>query len=75
MVPKTHRFTVDDQVMLHLLGLRTQLVIPGDASIKRVAGIGLARPLGSQLRTCVLDSFEQRRHCPQQGIQAVAIAP
>ena len=33
MVPKAHCLTVDDQVMLHPLGLRTQLVILRDAGV------------------------------------------
>ena len=44
MVPKTHRLTVDDQVVLHPLGLSTQLVILRDAGIERLAGIGFAIP-------------------------------
>jgi hypothetical protein len=75
MVPKAHRFTVDDQVMLHLLGLRAQPVILGDAGIEPMAHTGVAHFVSPQVGDAVLDGLAQRRHFTQQGIQAVAVTP
>ena len=75
MVPKTHRLTVDNQVMLHPLGLSTQLVILRDAGIERLAGVGVAHPGLLPLGDGRLDGLTQRRHVTQQHIQTVAVTP
>src|SRR5262245_24019809 len=73
MVPKTHRFTVDDEVMLHPLGLSTQLVILRDAGIEHLAGVGGAYPGLLPLGDDRLDGLTQRRHVTEQHIQMVAV--
>jgi hypothetical protein len=75
MAPKTHRFTVDDQVMLDLLRLCAQLVIPGDTGVECLAGNGIAPAVLALLPNSRLDGLAQCRHYTQQGIQTVAVTP
>jgi hypothetical protein len=56
MVPKAHSFPVDDQVMLHLLRLGSQLIILCDGDIKRSARVGVA----SAARTLAIEGFLNR---------------
>jgi hypothetical protein len=75
MVPKAHRFAVDDQIVLHLLSLGLQPVVLRDASIERLASVGIAPLALLQLSDGMLDGGPEGRHFTQQGTQSVAITP
>ncbi len=73
MVPKAHRLTVNNQVMLHLLGLGAQPIILRNADIELGARFGVTHLVLAQGGDGVLDSLASCCHFTQQGIQAVAI--
>ena len=75
MVPKAHRLTVDDQVMLYPLGLGAQLIILCDAGIEHLARLGVVHLVLLQLSDGRFDGLAQRRHCTQQSIQTIAVTP
>ena len=75
VVPKTHRLAVDDEVMLHSLGLSTQLVILHDVGSERLAGYSITQPVLPQLSQGGLDGLTQRCHIAQQRSQSVTITP
>lgn len=65
MIPKTHGFTVDNQIVLHSLGLSAKLVIAADVGVERVTGVGIADFAPPQSRHGRLDGLPQRGHVAQ----------
>ncbi len=72
MVPKAHRLSVDDQVMLDLLRLGSQAIVVGDIGIHGLTNAGIVHVSRSSSHTS-LDGRQERHHGTQQGIQPVAI--
>ena len=55
MIPKAHRFAVNNQVLLHLLGLGAQSIILRDADIECRRRFGVTRLVLAQDSHGVLD--------------------
>ena len=65
MVPETHGLTVDDQVMLHPLGLSPQLGIAHDVGTECLVGRQVADSVMLQSSHGRLDDLTQPRHVTQ----------
>jgi hypothetical protein len=65
MVPKTHGFSVDDQVILYLLRLGAQPVILRNAGIEGIAGARIAHAVWLLLRHGGFDGVPEPRHSTQ----------